>query len=144
MADQGKLDIYMDAGCAFCRWSRARIEPWDTRARLLFEDYNDPQVTATVPYSPEELDREMHVRLPDGRWAAGFQAWTEILRVLPGLAWLGWLLGKPPLRWLGPSAYRWVARHRDLLPGAPAPCNRVRCDVTITHGAGHSAPRSHP
>ena len=147
MGEQDKLDIYMDGSCAFCQWSRARIEPWDTRGRLRFEDYNDPQVAATVPYSAEELDREMHVRLPDGSWAAGFEAWVAILRALPGLAWLGWLLGKPPLRWMGPSAYGWVARHRTRLPGVPPPCSRERCETPATSaasGARHHTPRTQP
>jgi predicted DCC family thiol-disulfide oxidoreductase YuxK len=122
MATEPKLEIYLDGSCAFCQWSRARIEPWDTRGRLRFLDYNDPKLAGQAPYTLEELASEMHVREPDGTWTAGFAAWLRILRVLPRLAWLGWMLGLPPLRWIGPSAYGWVARHRQLLPGAPRPC----------------------
>jgi predicted DCC family thiol-disulfide oxidoreductase YuxK len=126
MSSEAKLDIYLDGNCAFCQWARARIEPWDTHGRLRFVDYNDPLIAATAPYTLDELDREMHLRLQDGRWSAGFSAWVEILRVLPGLAWLGWLLAKPPLRWIGPSFYGWIARHRTLL-GAPPACTRESC-----------------
>src|SRR5665213_2914780 len=114
MVDDKNLYIYYDGRCAFCQWARARIEPWDTRHRLRFIDYNDLEAGAT-PYSAEELSREMHVRSPDGRWRAGFAAWIRILRVLPRLAWLGWVLSMPPFRWFGPAAYNWVARHRTLL-----------------------------
>src|SRR6266446_6338568 len=103
MAAKPQIEIYFDGPCAFCQWSRARIEPWDTRGRLRFLDYNDPHVAAQTPYSREELGREMHVRGPDGRWTAGFAGWATILRGLPRLAWLGWLMGVPPLRWLGPN-----------------------------------------
>ena len=127
MAGEAKLDIYMDAGCAFCQWARARIEPWDRHGRLRFVDYNDPQVATTAPYTLDDLSEEMHVHLPDGTWTAGFFAWVAILRVLPGLAWLGWLLSRPPLRWVGPGFYGWVARHRTLLPGVPPPCVRQTC-----------------
>jgi predicted DCC family thiol-disulfide oxidoreductase YuxK len=127
MAAEPKLEIYLDASCPFCQWSRARIEPWDTRNRLRFLDYNDPQVASSAPFPPEELAREMHLRAPDGVWSAGFDAWVRILRVLPGLGWLGWLLGVPPLRWFGPPVYRWVARHRLLLPGIPPPCSTETC-----------------
>lgn len=132
MSSEPKLDIYMDGSCAFCQWARARMEPWDTRGRLRFVDYNDAEVAASTPYTLDELDREMHLRLPDGTWFAGFDAWVQILRVLPGLAWLGWLAGRPPLRWIGPSFYGWIARHRTMLPGVPPPCTRQTC-VPPTH-----------
>jgi len=127
MAAEPKLEIYLDGSCALCEWSRAHIEPWDTRGRLRFLDYNDPDVAAKSPYSREELGREMHLRTPDGTWTAGFAAWVRILRVLPGLAWLGWLLNVPPMRWIGPSMYRWVAHHRKLLPGIPPQCTPDSC-----------------
>jgi predicted DCC family thiol-disulfide oxidoreductase YuxK len=127
MISDGKLDIYLDGSCPFCQWSRARIEPWDTRGRLQFRDYNDPVVAASAPFSAEQLSAEMHLRTPDGSWLVGFEAWLRILRELPGLAWLGKLLGAPPMRSLGPPAYRWVARHRLLLPGVPAPCSTEVC-----------------
>jgi predicted DCC family thiol-disulfide oxidoreductase YuxK len=127
MATEPRLDIYFDAGCAFCQWSRARVEPWDTHNRLHFLDCNDPEVAASAPYSREQLGLEMHVRGPDGAWSTGFAAWVCILRVLPGLAGRGGLLGMPPFRWLGPLAYAWVAHHRSLLPGIPSPCTRETC-----------------
>ena len=127
MAAESQLEIYYDGSCPFCQWSRTVIKPWDTRNRLLFLDYNDPQVAAATALSPEELGREMHLREPNGNWAAGFTAWATILRALPRWAWLGWLLGRPPLRWVGPGLYRWVAGHRNLLPGIPQPCTTESC-----------------
>jgi predicted DCC family thiol-disulfide oxidoreductase YuxK len=127
MVAEPKLEIYLDGSCGFCQWSRAQIEPWDTRGRLRFLDYNDPHLAEQAPYTREELASEMHLREPDGTWSAGFAAWVRILRVLPGLAWLGWMLGLPPLRWVGPSVYGWVARHRQLLPGAPESCTPANC-----------------
>ena len=127
MSDAPKLDIYFDGGCAFCRWWRARLEPWDRNSRLQFVDFNDPNAASAAPFSLNELAQEMHLRAPDGAWSAGFPAWVRILHELPRLAWLGWFLAKPPLRWIGPGLYRWIARHRTLLPGAPPPCNAGAC-----------------
>jgi predicted DCC family thiol-disulfide oxidoreductase YuxK len=115
-------DIFMDGSCSFCRWTQAKIEPYDSGSRLRFLDYNDSAVAAQAPFSRGELDNEMHIRTPDGTWLKGFAAWLALLRVLPKLAWLGRLASMPPMRWIGPSAYAFIARHRYSLPGAPARC----------------------
>ncbi len=122
-----KFEILTDGACPFCRWTRARIEPFDTAGRLRFLDYNDPEVASQAPFPRAELDQEMHVRSPDGSWSAGFAAWVVILRVLPPLAWLGWLLGTTMFRHAGPKLYRWIARNRYRLPGSPPPCRADVC-----------------
>jgi predicted DCC family thiol-disulfide oxidoreductase YuxK len=122
MPGPGKFEILTDGACPFCQWTRARLEPFDTANRLRFLDYNDPELAAEAPFTREELDREMHVHAPDGAWSSGFAAWVVVLRALPPLAWLGWLLRSPLFRSAGPKLYRWVARNRYRLPGAPPPC----------------------
>jgi predicted DCC family thiol-disulfide oxidoreductase YuxK len=127
MPQTAKYDIFLDGSCSFCRWSQAKIEPYDSGERVRFLDYNDPAVAALVPFPRGELDREMHMRTPEGNWLRGFEAWLALLRVLPKLAWLGRIASVPPLRWLGPSVYGLIARHRYSLPGAPARCDTDSC-----------------
>ena len=127
MAESPKYDIFLDGSCSFCRWLRAKIEPQDRNVRLRFLDYNDPAVAADTPFPRSDLDREMHLRTPNGKWLGGFEAWLELLRVLPRFAWLVWMAGLPPLRWLGPPLYRFIARHRYSIPGAPARCATDAC-----------------
>ena len=122
-------DIFMDGSCSFCKWTREKVEPYDSRARLRFLDYNDPQVAAQSPFSRNEMDQEMHVRTPGGKWLKGFDAWVALLRVLPKLSWLGRIAGWPPARWLGPSVYAFIARHRYSLPGAPSRCDSDTCTI---------------
>jgi predicted DCC family thiol-disulfide oxidoreductase YuxK len=129
MASDATYDIFLDGSCSFCRWSRQKIEPYDSGSRLRFLDYNDPAVAAQSPFPRAELDQEMHVRTPDGAWLKGFLAWLAILRVLPKLAWLGRLSGMPPVLWIGPSVYAFIARHRYSLPGAPAQCEGDTCAI---------------
>jgi predicted DCC family thiol-disulfide oxidoreductase YuxK len=105
------------------------LEPYDSCGRLRFVDYNDPGVAAQAPFSLTQLGREMHVRMPDGKWLKGFEAWLALLRVLPKLAWIGKIAGLAPLRWLGPSVYAFIARHRYSLPGAPSRCDTDTCAV---------------
>jgi predicted DCC family thiol-disulfide oxidoreductase YuxK len=123
-------DIFLDGSCSFCRWMRSKIEPYDLAAQLRFLDYNDPLIAAQAPFSRTELALEMHVRTPDGKWAKGFEAWLAVLGTLPKLAWIGRLAALPPLRWLGPSLYRFVARYRYSLPGAPSRCETDTCAVS--------------
>jgi predicted DCC family thiol-disulfide oxidoreductase YuxK len=122
-----KYDIFLDGSCSFCRWSRAKIEPYDSGKRVRFLDYNDPAVAVQAPFLRADLDREMHMRTPEGKWLRGFEAWLALLRVLPKLVWLGRIAGLPPLRWLGPRVYAFVARHRYSLPGAPPRCETDTC-----------------
>jgi predicted DCC family thiol-disulfide oxidoreductase YuxK len=127
MPESPKYDIFLDGSCSFCRWSRDKIEPFDSNGSVRFHDYNDPAVAAQTPFPRSDLDQEMHLRTPEGKWLRGFEAWLALLRVLPRLAWLGWIAGLPPLRWLGPPFYRFIARHRYSLPGAPARCEGDTC-----------------
>lgn len=127
MSQTAKYEIFLDGSCSFCRWSRAKIEPYDSDGRLQFLDYNDPAVGAQAPFPRAELDREMHMRTPDGKWLRGFEAWQAMLRVLPKLVWIGKITSLPPLRWLGPPMYGFIARHRYSLPGAPARCEDDTC-----------------
>jgi predicted DCC family thiol-disulfide oxidoreductase YuxK len=124
-------DIFMDGSCSFCQWTRAKVEPHDTNARLRFLDYNDPQVAEQAPFSRDDLDSEMHVRTPEGVWLRGFEAWLALLRVMPGFAWFGRIAGLPPFRWLGPPVYSFIARHRYSLPGAPARCETDTCPIPL-------------
>jgi predicted DCC family thiol-disulfide oxidoreductase YuxK len=127
MAQLAKYDIFLDGSCSFCQWSRAKIEPFDSASRLRFLDYNDPMIAAEAPFPRPDLDREMHLRTPEGKWLQGFEAWLAILRVLPKLSWLGQVASLPPLSWLGPPVYNFIARHRYSLPGAPARCATDTC-----------------
>jgi predicted DCC family thiol-disulfide oxidoreductase YuxK len=127
MPQTAKYDIFLDGSCSFCRWSQAKIEPYDSGERVRFLDYTDPAVAALVPFPRGDLDREMHMRTPEGKWLRGFEAWLALLRVLPKLAWLGRIASVPPVRLLGPSVYGVIARHRYSLPGAPARCDTDSC-----------------
>ena len=56
MPQTSTYDIFMDGSCSFCRWSQAKVEPYDSGSRLRFLDYNDPAVAAQAPFPRDELD----------------------------------------------------------------------------------------
>ncbi len=129
MTRSAQLRVYTDGNCAFCRWSRALIEPHDIHGVLDFRDYNQPEIAAETHFSQVELGRRMHVRTPDGNWHYGYYAWVELLRALPRYRWIGLVLSWAPIRWFGPVIYDFLAHNRYRVPGwvlrstgAPAPC----------------------
>lgn len=117
MASTDELRVYDDGRCAFCQWSQKTIARWDRDHRLEFRDYHDPAVAAETPFPFEQLHQRMHVQTPDGCWHAGFFGWIAILRVLPRWRWLAGVMSVPPMRWIGPAAYGFIANHRYLAPG---------------------------
>jgi predicted DCC family thiol-disulfide oxidoreductase YuxK len=133
ISEQPKYDIFLDGSCAFCRWTREKIEPFDSHGQLRFLDFNDPAVAAQAPFQRAELAREMNLRTPDGDWLRGFDAWLAILNVLPELAWIAWIGNLPLCQWMGPSVYRLIARHRYSLPGAPVGCGTDACALPQRH-----------
>ncbi len=56
----------------------------------------------------------MHVRRTDGMVVEGAAAFAEIGRGMPGLRWLGPLLGVPPFNALAERGYRLFLRARAL------------------------------
>jgi predicted DCC family thiol-disulfide oxidoreductase YuxK len=131
---QGKIEVFYDGGCGLCvsarRWAQAR----DRNQRLVFRDFTAPALQTALPLDREQLAIEMVVRTEDGRILRGFEAWLTVLGALPRWRWLAQVLVKPPLRWIGPPAYRFVGRHRRLFPWALAgACSTGACGHEPKH-----------
>ena len=139
MKARNKIEVYTDGQCNLCRWTRARVEPLDRNHCIEWLDYNDADVLRrAAPHTSEEMAAEMHTRAVGGRWAKGYFAWIEVIRVLPRWKWLAPILSIWPLTKLGPIFYRWLAAHRYTLFGVPPPCDES--GVCRLHDDGH--PRS--
>lgn len=121
---RGRLEVYTDGRCPLCQWSRARVEPLDTEHRIEWFDFNDSAAQRrAAPHTYDELNAEMHVRREDGTWSKGFEAWLDVLRVLPRWRWAGAALSAWPFKSIGPPLYRWLARRRYTIFGIPPPCD---------------------
>ena len=116
MADEKttRLDVWMDGDCPLCQNSQAWCERRDTTGRLRFKDFRRAE--------PDELpmDRQAHeaslwAQDSDGRMFEGFAAWKRILAEMPGWKWLARLASLPPFTLIGPTMYRWIANHRQVL-----------------------------
>jgi predicted DCC family thiol-disulfide oxidoreductase YuxK len=116
MAHGRALEVWYDGQCPVCRASRDWCAARDPEGRLEFRDVR-AVAEAELPVSRADAEASMWVRDADGSLAAGFAGWRRILAELPRWRWLARVSGAAPLRWLGPPAYRLVARARRLLPG---------------------------
>lgn len=124
MKETARLEVYTDGQCPLCRWMRSKVEPRDRFHRIAWMDYRDPGIRGRTPYSFEELDAEMHARrIADGGWSAGFEAWLDVMRVLPRWCFVAPLLSLRPFTFLGRHFYRWLATRRYKLFGIPPPCD---------------------
>jgi predicted DCC family thiol-disulfide oxidoreductase YuxK len=116
------LEVFTDGSCELCRRSRKWVEGRDRHHRLRFVDLRTAE-TEVLPASRDALASEIWAREPDGTLLSGYSAWRRVLATLPGWRVVAALGALPPLSWLGPPAYRFIARHRNRLPLAR------HCDV---------------
>jgi predicted DCC family thiol-disulfide oxidoreductase YuxK len=116
--------VLFDGHCGFCRdWSR-RLARWDRQGRIRQVPYQEREgVTGLPVIADADLDRALHVVLPDGRVASGARGIVALLPWLPGGRPLGWLAGIPGMTSLADRLYQVVARRRHRLGPAGAACD---------------------
>jgi len=122
----GSVLVY-DGDCGFCSTSARFIERRiPTRATVVAWQHLD---LAEIGLTPERCVEALQWVGADGSRGSGPVAVGYLLRDA-GMWWkpLGWLLLAPPVRWLAWPVYRWVARHRDRLPGGTPACAVRRID----------------
>jgi predicted DCC family thiol-disulfide oxidoreductase YuxK len=124
MNPDGRPLLVFDGDCGFCTKSaewvsrdwrgRARAVPWQTLG-----EKGLAEIGLTIEQVTESAWWVDQLNQPVG----GHRAIGESLRACRG--WkraLGTAIVSPPLDWIGPAAYRLVARHRYRLPGGTPAC----------------------
>ena len=114
MEDLRPLEVWTDGNCRLCRRSQAWCERRDSEGRLRFRDFRTAD-REELPTSYARHEGTMWVQESDGSLAEGFAGWRLVTQRLPGWRWLAVAAGFPPLRWIGPPLYRWVAKIRYRL-----------------------------
>jgi predicted DCC family thiol-disulfide oxidoreductase YuxK len=105
------LEVWMDGECVVCRSSQQFCEKRDPEGRLRFHDFR-VAADADLPLDRVAHETSMWVRDGNGTLIEGFAAWRRIMAELPRWRWLAALSGIAPIRWIGPSLYRLVAKFR--------------------------------
>ncbi len=106
--------ILFDGRCGLCQRSMRILAALDWFRQLSFQNLHDPAVRSlhAPAISFEDLNAEMHIRLPDSSYRKGFFAFRRLCFALPLLWVLAPLLYIPGVSWIGQKVYGFVARHR--------------------------------
>ncbi len=111
---KGHITVLYDGRCGLCRRSVFGLTVVNSLGRLSFTDLRDTvaRAAAAPDLALEDLEREMHVRLPNGRTTSGFFGFRTLAWHIP-LLWpivLG--LYVPGVPWIGKKVYARVAARR--------------------------------
>ncbi len=127
---QTQRPVFYDGHCVFCTRTVQFLAALDVGRRLQLIDFRTPNLLAQWPtLDLARADRELLIVTSSGKWLGGFFALRYLVWSLP-LLWITgpfWYL--PGMRWVGPRAYDWVARHRYLFMG--------RCDDGVCQRHGY-------
>jgi len=114
MSEPPPLNVYYDGLCPGCRRDRARYERWAGEAgrQVVWCDVTEYQQTLhDKGIDPQAALLSLHVEDGEGRIREGIDAYVRLMRRVPRLRPLAWLIGlpgiKPLLRW---GYDRWVRR----------------------------------
>lgn len=107
--------VLFDGHCGFCRRSVKALVSLDWLHRLSLVDMHDgPARMRVAPEIPlEELDKALHIKLPDGRSFKGYSAFRHMTWSLPPLWIVAPFLYIPGAKFLGDRVYQKIADSRS-------------------------------
>lgn len=120
--------IFYDGRCMLCTETRNRLEQVETSAVLRFVDINRRGALEGYPIDPSAARGQMHVVDPSGSITAGFDSLLTIAQTIPSIRAIVPVLRFSPVRALGHTFYRWMARHRFRIFGT-IPCHDGACRI---------------
>lgn len=124
MARPTQIVVLFDGHCGLCLRSTFTLRMLDWLGRLSLMDFRDPTVRRRI--APDvtlpTLDRAMHIKLPDGSYRTGFDAFRYLAWHLPPTWPLAPLLYLPGIPRLGRKMYATIALRRQK-------CNHKGCNL---------------
>lgn len=111
---KGRIAVLYDGHCGFCTKSVFTLRMLDNLHRLTLVDYHDAKARGLV--APDlyykDVNKAMHIRLPDGRTFKAYRAFRALAWHLPVLWPLAPFLYIPGIAWIGERVYARIARKR--------------------------------
>ncbi len=107
--------VYYDGSCPVCSREIKFYRGRPGGNSFAWVDVTEADESALGPsLSREAALARIHVRRADGKVVNGAGAFAEIWRGMPGLRWLGLLVGVPPFGAIAEFVYRIFLRARTL------------------------------
>lgn len=110
------IKVIYDSDCPLCRASVAKIEQLDTLGLVRAVPITEHNLPERLP-SRAELEREMHIMMPDGSIYNGADAVAKLASLFPKTRWLGFVISLPLIRSIARLVYRIIAANRMKLFG---------------------------
>ena len=93
MEDQKKYILFYDDECSFCYRFKQALEHYDEENSLLFYSIRDEQTYEEFPFlDPEKCHDQVHLINPEGDIFVGPDVIAEIVKIIPKVSKLTWLL----------------------------------------------------
>jgi predicted DCC family thiol-disulfide oxidoreductase YuxK len=109
----GDMEMIYDGHCGFCYRSMVWFLSFDGLGQIKVRDFRTDPSPAV---SDAQMEKALHLVLPDGRALPGFEAYRHVVLRVPGLWWQLPFFYTPLLsRMLGHRLYNWVAANRSRL-----------------------------
>jgi predicted DCC family thiol-disulfide oxidoreductase YuxK len=112
--DKFTLNVYYDAACPLCRNERRRYESWQEAAKgVEWLDVNAHH-TYLIAHNIEPRDAllSLYVEDAEGQFHDGIDAYVIMMRRVPRLKPLAWLIGLPIIKPILTRIYEIIVRRR--------------------------------
>lgn len=109
-----QLKVYYDAACPLCRRERQRYESWQKAAEgVVWLDVNTHHAHLLERgIKPRDAILSLHLEDANGQFHDGIDAYVLLMRRVPRLRPLGWLIGLPILKPILTYIYELLVRRR--------------------------------
>jgi predicted DCC family thiol-disulfide oxidoreductase YuxK len=109
----GPMEMIYDGRCGFCVRSMAGFLAYDSLGQIAVRDF---RTNPSPVVSDAQMEKALHLVLPDGRALPGFEAYRYVVPRVPGLWWMIPFFYVPVIsRLVGRPLYNWIAANRGKL-----------------------------
>ena len=115
--------LLYDGDCGFCREWLGRLQRWDAHHAIEYVPTRERDSVGWLPPLPlAELNRAMHLVLPDGRVYSGARALVALLPLLPRGRLPALAFRLPGVQPIADRIYAWIAARRHRLGCGSGKC----------------------
>ena len=122
-----KIDVYYDSWCPICKKFRNRLERMDVFNKLNFVTFRDSSISLKLNIPLENLEKEMHIKLPNEKIVSGYDAICILFSKVPLLAWTWPFMKVFKILGLGNMIYNFIASRRIIIPTGN--CDENNCEI---------------